>query len=153
MASCSHYLANRLDHARARKPGRGRPVVPILERFRGGRYGLEPSHEMTAERLFEQRWATTLLELVMSRFEAEMAAAGKARQFAILRPTLSGSAERGSHARVAAELGLSEQAARAAAHRLRTRFREIIREEIALTVDDPADVEEEIRTLFETLGA
>ncbi len=153
MASCMHYLSNRLDHDRARKRGGGSSVVSIDGTVAEGRYGLEPSHELTAERLFERRWATTLLELVISRLEEEMAAAGKARQFAILRPTLAGSAERGSHARIATELGVSEEAARAAASRLRARFREIIREEIALTVDDPEDVEEEIRMLFEALGS
>jgi RNA polymerase sigma-70 factor (ECF subfamily) len=153
MASCSHYLANRLDHDRARKRGGGSSVVSIDGTDAEGRYGLEPSHELTPERLFEQRWATTLLNLVMSRLEEEMAAAGKARHFAILRSTLSGSAKRGSHAQIATELGVSEQAARAAAHRLRNRFREIIREEIALTVDQESDIEEEIRMLFEALGA
>jgi DNA-directed RNA polymerase specialized sigma24 family protein len=152
MAACAHYLANRRDHDRAEKRGGGRRLVSIDRTTAEGRYGREPSHDQTAERLFEQRWATTLLDLVVGRLEEEMTAAGKARQFAILRPALSGDSERTSYARIAAELGVSNDAARAAAHRLRARFRELIREEIARTLDDPADVEDEIHSLFSALG-
>jgi DNA-directed RNA polymerase specialized sigma24 family protein len=152
MASCTHYLADRLDHDRAQKRGGGRRLVSIDGPTAEGRYSLEPSHELTAERLFEQRWATTLLGLVMIRLESDMNLAGKARQFAMLRPALSGSTERGLYAKISAELGVSQEAARIAAHRLRLRFRELIREEILLTLDDPDDVEEEIRALFTTLG-
>ena len=82
MAACTHYLANRRDHDRAEKRGGGRRLVSIDRTTAEGRYGREPSHEQTAERLFEQRWATTLLDLVVGRLEEEMTAAGKARQFA-----------------------------------------------------------------------
>ena len=82
-----------------------------------------------------------------------MNSAGKARQFAVLRPAISGDAERGLYARISAELGLSQEAARAAAHRLRLRFRELMREEILLTLDDSADVEEEIQALFAALAS
>jgi DNA-directed RNA polymerase specialized sigma24 family protein len=153
MASCSHYLSNQLDHKRAKRRGGDRERISIDATVAEGRYSLEPAHELTAERLFEQRWATTLLGMVISRLEDEMTQAGKARQFAILRPALSGGAERGRYAEIAAALGVSEDAARAAAHRLRLRFRELIREEIGITLDDPADVEDEIRQLFVTLGS
>jgi DNA-directed RNA polymerase specialized sigma24 family protein len=152
MAACSHHLANRLDHDRARKRGGGRRIVSIDGSDAEGRYLLEPSHELTAERLFERRWATTLVATVMARLEGEMEAAGKSRQFVALKPTLSGGAERGLQVRIAAELGLSREAARAAVHRLRRRFRDLIREEILATLDDPADVEEEIRSLFAALA-
>ena len=97
MVSCTHYLANRLDHERARKRGGDHKLVAIDGTTAEGRYSLEPSHEMTAERLFEQRWATTLLGMVLGRLEDEMATAGKARQFAILRPALSGDLEARSY--------------------------------------------------------
>ena len=153
MASCAHYLANRLDHDRACKRGGRHGIVSIDGANAEGRYLLEPSHELTAERLFDRRWATMLLGTVMDRLEREMDEAGKARQFAALRPALSGGAERGLLARAATELGISEEAARAAAHRLRKRFRALIREEILTTVDDPADVEAEIQALFGALGS
>jgi RNA polymerase sigma-70 factor (ECF subfamily) len=152
MASCAHYLANRRDHDRARKRGGGRKILSLNGRVAEGRFSREPSHELTAERLFDRRWATTLLDLAFGRLEAEMAAAGKAKQFAAFRPALSAESGRTPYDRIAAELGVSNEAARAAAHRLRRRLRELIREEIALTLDDPADVEDEIQALFSALG-
>lgn len=152
MTACTHYLSNRLDHDRAEKRGGGRRPVSIDRAAAEGRYVCEPAHEQTAERLFERRWATTLLDLVARRLEEEMASAGKGREFAILRSALAGEPERAPFARIAAELGVSNDAARAAAHRLRGRFRVLIREEIARTLEDPADVEDEIRALFAALG-
>ncbi len=153
MASCSHYLANRIDHERTKKRGGGRKIVSIDGMTAEGRYSLELSHGLAAERLFDKRWATTLLGMVMVRLEGEMNSAGKGRQFAVLRPALSNGGERGLYARLAAELGLSQEAARAAAHRLRLRFRALMRDEILLTLDDSADVEEEIQALFAALAS
>jgi RNA polymerase sigma-70 factor (ECF subfamily) len=152
MATCAHYVANQRDFDRAWKRGGGRTPVPIDGPTAEGRYGREPAHELTAERLFERHWALTLLGHVIDRLETEMARAGKARQFAALRPALLGGAERTPYAQIAAELDLTEEAARAAAHRLRRRYRDILREEVARTLDDPADIEEEIRDLFVALG-
>jgi RNA polymerase sigma-70 factor (ECF subfamily) len=152
MAACAHYLANRRDYDRAWKRGGGRTPVRIDGLTAEGRYSREPAHDLTAERLFERHWALTLLGLVVDRLEAETARAGKARQFAALRPALLGGAERAPYVRIATELGLSEEAARAAAHRLRRRYRDLLREEVARTLDDPAAVDEEIRDLFGALG-
>jgi RNA polymerase sigma-70 factor (ECF subfamily) len=109
---------------------------------------------MTAERLFERRWALTLLERVLERLEFDMARSGKSRQFEALRPALLGEGDRLPFAEVARGLGITEEAARAAAHRLRKRYREILREEVARTVGDgdEGEVEEELRALFETLA-
>jgi RNA polymerase sigma-70 factor (ECF subfamily) len=152
MAACTHYLANQMDHDRARKRGGGRVVISIDALTAEGRYGREPAHELTAERLFEKQWALTLLDRVIERLESEMTQAGKAQQFTALRPALLGGASRAPFARIAAELGLSEEAARAKAHRLRRRYRELIRDEVMRTVDGPADVEEEIAALFSALA-
>lgn len=152
MAACSHYLANRADHDRAKKRGGGRAAIPIDRLGARGRYDREPSHDLTAERLFDRRWALTLLDHVLARLEAEMEAAGKTRPFEALRPALLGGSERIPYAEVAAALGVSEEAARAAAHRLRRRYREILRDEVARTLDDPADVDGEIRDLFSILA-
>jgi RNA polymerase sigma-70 factor (ECF subfamily) len=153
MAACSHYLANQRDHDRAKKRGGGRACISIDGLTAEGRYGREPLHEFTAERLFERQWALTLLDQVIVRLESEMDKAGKSRQFAILRPTLLGSAARVPFARIAVELGVSEDAARAAAHRLRRRYKDLLREEVARTLNEPADVEEEIAALFSALGS
>jgi RNA polymerase sigma-70 factor (ECF subfamily) len=152
MAACAHYLANQADHDRARKRGGGRAPVSIDRLRAEGRYGGEPASDLTAERLFERQWALTLLDLVLGRLESEMDRAGKSAQFAALRPALLGAAERAPYSRIAAELGVTEEAARAAATRLRRRYREILRDEVSRTVDDPADVDAEIRALFAALG-
>jgi RNA polymerase sigma-70 factor (ECF subfamily) len=154
MAACAHYTANRDDHERAAKRGGGRPVVAIDRGEAEGRYAQEPAHEMTAERLFERRWALTLLGRVLERLEFDMARSGKSRQFEALRPALLGEGDRLPFAEVAGVLGITEEAARAAAHRLRKRYREILREEVARTVGDgdEGEVEEELRALFETLA-
>ena len=152
MASCGHYLANQADRERARKRGGGRSPISIDQWKAEGRYGGEPVDVLTAERLFERRWALTLLDLVLGRLEGELAEGGKSRQFEALRPALLGTAGRASYARIGAELGVSEPAARAAAHRLRGRYRELLREEVARTLDDEGDVEAEIAELFAALG-
>jgi RNA polymerase sigma-70 factor (ECF subfamily) len=152
MASCSHFMSNQSDRDRAWKRGGGQTPISIDGPEAEGRYGREPAHDLTAERLFERRWATTLVANVIGAVEAEMARAGKSRQFKALRPALLGEGERVPYARIAAELGLSSAAARAAAHRLRRRYRELLRAEVARTIDDPAGVDDEIRSLFAALG-
>jgi RNA polymerase sigma-70 factor (ECF subfamily) len=152
VAACSHYLSNRRDHDRRLKRGRGRVVVPIDTLGAEDRYRREPAHELTAERLFERRWATTLLDHVLDRLAAEMAAASKAAVFDAFRPALLGTAEKVPYAHIAAAIGCSEAAARVAAHRLRARYRALLREEVARTLDDPAAVDDEIRALFATFA-
>jgi RNA polymerase sigma-70 factor (ECF subfamily) len=141
-----------MDHDRAKKRGGARAVISIDALNAEGRYGREPSHQLTAERLFEKQWALTLLDRVLERLEAEMKQAGKAKQFTALRPALLGGAARVPFARIAAELGLTEEAARAKAHRLRRRYRELLREEVRRTVDGLDDVEEEIAAMFAALA-
>lgn len=152
LASCSHFLANRRDHDRARKRGGDRIHVPLDPSDAEGRYCLEPAHGLTAERLFHRRWALTLLQQVVERLEAEAASAGKGPLFNRLKSCLTG--ERGSahYAAVARDLGTSEAAIKMAAHRLRRRYQDVLREEIARTVDDPAEVDDEIRDLFAALS-
>jgi RNA polymerase sigma factor (sigma-70 family) len=148
VAACGHFISNRRDHDRALKRGRGRVFVPIDTLNAEDHYQREPIHELTAERLFERRWATTLLDHVLERLGAEVSAAGKGCLFKALRPALLGSVEKVPYVRIAAELGCSESAARLAAHRLRARYRALLRQEVARTVADPDAVDDEIRDLF-----
>jgi RNA polymerase sigma-70 factor (ECF subfamily) len=152
LAACKHFLANEHDRERALKRGGGRQSVSIDFRDADGRYAHEPAHGETPERLFERRWALALLEQVLARLRGEYEAAGKRRLFGALKSRLTGDAGGARHARTAGELGLSEGAVKVAVHRLRQRYRELLREEIAQTLDDPAQVEEEIRALFAALG-
>ncbi len=145
-------LTNRLDYERTLKRGRGQVIVPIDCLEAEDRYGREPIHEVTPDRLFDRRWATTLLDHVLARLEAEMCAAGKKQQFEVLRPALVGSSEKISYARAAEMLGCSEGAARGTAHRLRARYRALLREEVARTLEDSSTIDEEIRDLFATFS-
>jgi DNA-directed RNA polymerase specialized sigma24 family protein len=148
ITACSHFLANRRDFDQTLKRGGGRVIVPLSRLDAEDRYCHEPAHELTAERLFLRRWVTTLLDHVLKRLEEEMSAAGKAGLFEALRPALVGTSEKVSYGRMAAALGCSETAARSAVHRLRVRYRALLRDEVARTLEDPSTVEDEIRDLF-----
>ncbi len=152
LAVCDHHLADCRDRDRAAKRGGGRVAVPFDRLAAEGRYASEPADTMTAERLFERRWVTSLLEHAFARLEAESAAAGKGVLTSRLLPTLPGGRGDVSFAAVAAELGMTEGAVRMAASRLRKRYGEILREEIARTVAEPAEIEEEVRDLFAALA-
>jgi RNA polymerase sigma-70 factor (ECF subfamily) len=152
MAACTHYLANRHDQDRALKRGGGQSIASLDAPAAERRYRREPSHVLTAERLYERSWATTVLECVLGRLEAEQAAAGKDRAFAVLGPALLGAASRVPYAKAAETLGISEEAARAAAARLRARYRALLRAEVGSTVHDGREIDEEIRELFAALG-
>jgi RNA polymerase sigma-70 factor (ECF subfamily) len=152
MAACSHYLANRRDFERAARRGGGRAPLAIDRLDAEGRYGREPAHGLTAERLFERRWAMALLDRALDRLAAEAADAGKRPLFEQLRPALLGEADATPYARVAEAVGLSVGAVKVAAHRLRRRCGEVIRQEVARTVDDPADIDDEISRLLGALA-
>ena len=120
-----------------------------------GRYRREPAHQATPERIFDRRWALTMLEQALAALEAECAAEGKAELFAALKSTLTTDgrdADDESYRDLAGRLGTTEGALKVAAHRLRRRYREILRGQIAETVEGPEDVDEEIHDLFAALG-
>jgi RNA polymerase sigma-70 factor (ECF subfamily) len=150
--ACAHFLAHERARERALKRGGGRRLISIDLPAAEGRYGREPSHELTAERLFERRWALDLLGHVLARLEGESIDSGKGRLFAHLRPTLEGDPRAASYRDVGAALGLSEGAVKVAAHRLRARYRDLLREEVARTVVDPAEVDAELSDLIGALA-
>jgi hypothetical protein len=130
-------------------------AAPDRGRFRcfcDSRYRFEPAHDLTPERLFERKWAMTLLDLVLGRLRDEYAAEGKSAQFELLRHFIGGNHAESSYAEAAGELDMSEGAAKVAAHRLRRRYRDLLRQELAQTVADPADVDDEISWLFTAIG-
>ncbi|HLX59755.1 MAG TPA: sigma-70 family RNA polymerase sigma factor [Planctomycetota bacterium] len=151
LSSLKHFMANERDYCNALKRGGGRAIVSIDACDAEGRYRLEPSEGVTPERLFERRWALLLLERVLARLRAEFDEAGKGVLFETLKERLSGKGE--LYKEAAEKLGLSEAGVKTAVHRLRKRYREILREEIAQTVATAEDVEDEIGYLFEVLRA
>jgi RNA polymerase sigma-70 factor (ECF subfamily) len=152
LAAVKHFLSNQRDRARAKKRGGGRQVLSLDWDAGESRLGREPAHEITPERLFERRWALTILENVLARLRAEFEADGKYVLFARLKGVLTGETAGGRYAEIATELGMTAGAVKVAVHRLRRRYREILRDEIAHTVSDPAEIDAEIRELFAVLG-
>ena len=152
LATCKNFLANRRVHDNALKRGGGQVHLSIDIRSAEGRYLREPSHELTAERLYERRWALTLLENVIHRLGAEMQQAGKQPLFDHIAPALLGKGESAPYSRMAAELGMTENAVKLAAHRLRARYRELLVDEVASTVSGREDVDNELRELFATFA-
>ena len=147
LAALKHFLANERDRAAAQRRGGGATIIRLDGLDAETRYGLEPAHELTPERLFERRWALTVLEQVLARLQAEFTAGGRGALFDALKDFLAGSGSR-PYARVAEELKMTEGAVKVAVHRLRRRYRELLREEIAQTVADPREIDEEIGYLL-----
>jgi RNA polymerase sigma-70 factor (ECF subfamily) len=152
LTACKNYLAHERDRAQAQKRGGGRRAVSLD--FAGGeaRFRAESSHTWTPEKLFARDWALTLLDQVLTRLRDEFAAKEKAHLFERLRVFLLGDTQALPYGRVAQELGMTEGAVKVAAHRLRQRLRELVCEEIARTVDDTENIEDEIRELFAALA-
>jgi RNA polymerase sigma-70 factor (ECF subfamily) len=109
---------------------------------------MEPADESTPEKLFERQWAITLLGRVMQRLQRDMERSGKGRQFELLKHILSGDNSEVTLADIAVELGQAATATRMAASRMRSRYRELLRDEISQTLSSQEDVEDEIRSLF-----
>jgi len=152
LASLKHFLANEWDKARAQKRGGSHASIALDAQAAERRYALEPAHELSADRVFERRWALTLLDEVLKRLRKEYSADGKAALFDQLKETLTG--ERGSipYPQIAQRLGMTTGAVKVAVHRLRQHYRERLRAEVANTVAAPSEVEDELRHLFAALS-
>jgi RNA polymerase sigma factor (sigma-70 family) len=154
LASLKHFLANERDAVRAQKRGGGLAPVPLSVALHTGehRYSLEPRDEMTPERIFEKQWALDLLNRVLDHLREESAASGKSEQFDRLRGCLTGDDNRIGYGELAGQLDMSEGAVKVAVHRLRLRFHEALRQEIAITVTNQTEIGDEIRYLLTVLG-
>ena len=152
LASLKHFLANEWDKAKAQKRGGGQVMIPIDIKSAENSGGFEPADNLTAEKIFERRWALTLLEQVLRRLRAEYVRDDREKLFEQLKPTLTEVSRSVRYTEIAARLGTSEGAVKVAVHRLRQRYRELLRAEIADTVASPGEVEDEIRNLFAALA-
>ncbi len=147
-----HFLADEWDRVKAQKRGGGQQAIPLEGGEAETRYRIEPVDLRSPDKLFEYRWAMTLLERVFERLHQEYVGEGKAALFDELRGCLAQVRAAVPYAEVGARLGLSEGALRVAVHRLRRRYRTLLRVEIADTVSGPGEVEEELRHLFRVLA-
>lgn len=150
LASVKHFLSNELDRERARKRAPESPLLSLDARDAEGRYRLEPADQLTPEALFERKWALTVLERASDRLREESGEGERARRFEALRLQLSGDGGP-TYREIAETLGISEDAVKVAVHRLRRRFGELLRQEIADTVRGSGEVDDEVRYLLGVL--
>jgi RNA polymerase sigma-70 factor (ECF subfamily) len=152
LTAVKHFLANEWDRANALKRGGGQ--IPIFIDSAKGElsYGPTAVNPTTPEVLFERRWALSLLEHVMARLRAAYVASGKAEQFAKLSPLLNRNPEDARYDAIAKEMGISAGALRMSVLRMRRKYRELLRAEIAETVSKPEEIDDEIRFLMSVLN-
>jgi DNA-directed RNA polymerase specialized sigma24 family protein len=149
LTSLKFFVADEKDRDRAQKRGGG-TVVPLEFSSGEQRYQREPAHDETPERIFERRWALTVLDRVVEKLRDEFVQHGRPEHFARLKAFLLGQSD-APYAALAGEMNTSEGGLKVAIHRLRKRYRELFRQEIADTVADPAEVESELRYLAAAL--
>jgi RNA polymerase sigma factor (sigma-70 family) len=152
LVALKRFLANEWDRQHALKRGGFTPVVSIDQELAESRFAAEPAHHLQPDVLFDRQWATSLLERTMSQLHGEYVATGRARLFELLRSCLARDEATLTYAEIARQLNLTEAAVKMAVQRLRARYREILRAQIAETVASSEEIEEEIRHLFSTFG-
>jgi RNA polymerase sigma factor (sigma-70 family) len=151
LASIKNFLSKARHREMTVKRGEGRPLVSLEDLLARERADQEPAHKLSADRIYERRWALTLLEQVLVRLGAEYEAAGKLPLFDRLKELLAGESGQPTQAKIAAEMRMTENAVKQAFHRLRYRYRQLLREEIAHTVAAPDDVEDELQHFMAVL--
>ena len=150
MLGClEHFLAKEWNRDRRQKRGGGLKILSLDDGSCEARYLAQADAEVDAAKIFERRWAATVIEAGLSRLQEEYTAAGKAEIYVQLRPFLSGQAE--SYAELAPRLEMTDGALRVAVHRLRQRYGACLRDVIAQTVSNPDEIEEEVRDLLAAL--
>jgi RNA polymerase sigma-70 factor (ECF subfamily) len=152
LVALKRFLANEWDREHAQKRGGFAPVVPFDQAIAESRFATEPSHNVPPDVLFDRHWAMTLLERAMTQLQEEYVASGRAKLFEYLQSCLGREESALPYTEIAARLNLTEPAVKMAVQRMRARYRDILRAEIAHTVSSPEEVEEEIRHLFAAFG-
>jgi RNA polymerase sigma-70 factor (ECF subfamily) len=153
LTAFKHYLTKERDRAAALKRGGGRRGLSLDFRNGESRYLLEPADVETPENVYQRRWALTLLEQSLSQLRQEFTSTGKQVLFERLKDSLTGDGPSETYAKLALDLDMTEQAVRVAVHRLRRRYREVLRAAIAQTVASPDEVDAELRDLFAAVRA
>ena len=148
LGALKYFLADEHRRESAIKRGKGQRLIPLEELSADERIEMEPADPVTAEMIYERRWASTLLERVLTRLKNEYGAAGNAALFDSLKELLPDEPGAPSQAEIAARMGMTENAVRQAFYRFRQRYQSLLREEIAHTVATPGDIEDELRHLI-----
>jgi RNA polymerase sigma factor (sigma-70 family) len=148
LVALKHFLANEWDKAQCQKRGGNITHLSLDWQTADTQFQIAATAEPSPDKAFDREWAVALLAKVIERLRAECAADGRGQQFAELKLFLTAGKGALSHAEAAHRLGMDETAVRVAVHRLRKRYRQLLRDEIAQTLSDPAMVDEEMRALF-----
>ena len=148
LASLKHFLANEWDNSQRQKRGGGVSPLSLDWQTADTQFQVAATKEPSPDKAFDREWAISLLAKVIERLQKECAAEGKAKLFEQLKIFLTAGKGELSHAETAQKLGMDETAVRVTVHRLRKRYRQLLRDEIAQTLADSADVDEEMRALF-----
>lgn len=152
LAAFTHFLANEYDRANALKRGGGQTIIS-LDQIPADKLGdILPAEEFSPGKLYDLRWAKTILETAFGQLEREMIEADKQAAFGALKCFLTANATPGEYAQIAEKLGVEASSLPMQVHRLRQRYREFVREEVAQTVSGPVELEEEMRHLFAVLN-
>jgi len=151
LTSLKHFLVSEHRRAVTLKRGKGQQPVPLDELSGAERSDMEPADHLTAERIYERRWALTLMEQVLRRLKDEYCTAGNAVLFDSLKQLLPDEPGAPSRTEIASQLGITDNALRQALHRFRQRYQLLLREEISHTVAIASDVEDELRHLIAVL--
>ncbi len=151
LTAFKHFLSKEWEKAKAQKRGGGRSPISLDFDAADSSFRIEPAAGLTAEQFYDQQWAITLLGQIMQRMENEFDGDGKSKQFQELKGFIIGDHAGTTYAQAAANLDMTEAAAKQAGSRMRRRYRELLREEIAQTVEGPGEVDDEIRNLFAIL--
>lgn len=152
LVALKRFMANEWDRAHAQKRGGGAPALSLDAEDAETRYQFIPADHLSPDKLYDQAWAVVVLELVITRLRQESVADGRGAQYERLKSCLMIGSGEVPYAVAAAELGMTEGAVRVTVHRLRQRYRELLREEIAQTLADPALAGEEMQALFAALA-
>jgi RNA polymerase sigma-70 factor (ECF subfamily) len=153
LASVKHFLTDESRHAMAVKRGKGQRLIPLDEIRERERIDLDRSDRLTADQIYERRWALTVLEQVMARLRDEYRSAGNVRFFDQMKKMLMDEPGRPPQAEIASEFDMTENAVKQAFYRFRQRYQTLLREEISHTVAMPSDIEDELRHLIAVVRA
>src|SRR6059058_3638825 len=153
LGALKYFVADEQRRAMAIKRGKEQRLIPLEELHANERIEMEPADPVTAEMIYERRWALTVLEHVLSRLKDEYRTAGNAALFDLLKQLLPDEPGSPSQAQIAAHLGMAENALRQAFYRFRQRYQSLLREEIAHTVATPGDIEDQLRHLIAVVEA
>lgn len=152
LAALANFLHNERDKVQAQKRGGKNKIISLDEEFAEEVYTREIVDHQSPEKLFERRWAATLVRRVLDQLREEQEGRGRAGLFAGLQPFLTGEPVGADYDRIARQLGMQPGAVKVQLHRARRRFGELLRSEVAHTVSRPEDIEPEIRHLLAAIA-